>query len=71
MTSQLNKIPSWFKVIVIVLLIWNLMGVLNFAMQCTMTEADILTLPENQQIFYSEFTYSPKLLLRWVYLVGL
>jgi len=61
MTSQLNKIPSWFKVTVIVLLIWNLVGVLNFAIQWTMTEVDILALPENQQIFYSEFTLLSKI----------
>jgi hypothetical protein len=36
------------------------MGVLNFAMQWTMTEADIIALPENQQIFYAEFTIYPK-----------
>ena len=59
--SVLNKIPTWFKVTVIVLLIWNLMGVLNFVMQLNMTEADILTLPENQQIFYAEFTILSKI----------
>lgn len=59
--SVLNKIPTWFKVTVIVLLIWNLMGVLNFVMQLGMSEADILALPENQQIFYSEFTWLSKL----------
>lgn len=59
--SVLNKIPTWFKVTVIVLLIWNLMGVLNFVMQWTMTEADILALPENQQIFYTEFSLLSKI----------
>jgi len=37
------------------------MGVLNFVMQWTMTEADILALPENQQIFYIEFTFLSKI----------
>jgi len=59
--SVLNKIPTWFKVTVIVLLIWNLMGVLNFVMQWTMTEVDILALPENQQIFYTEFSLLSKI----------
>jgi len=59
MTTQ--QTPTWFKVTVIVLLIWNLMGVLNFVMQWTMTEADILALPENQQIFYAEFTILSKI----------
>ena len=51
MATVLNKIPIWFKAIVIVLLIWNLMGVFNFVMQLYMTEEAILALPENQQIF--------------------
>lgn len=61
MTPVLNKIPTWFKATVIVLLIWNLMGVLNFVVQLNMTEADILALPENQQIFYAEFTILSKI----------
>ena len=60
MAPVLNKIPIWFKAIVIVLLIWNLMGVLNFVMQLYMTE-EAIALPENQQIFYSEFTWLSKL----------
>ena len=59
--TVLNKIPTWFKATVIVLLIWNLMCVLNFVMQWTMTEADILALPENQQIFYVVFTLLSKI----------
>ena len=59
MTTQ--QTPTWFKVSVIVLLIWNLMGVFNFVMQWAMTEADILALPENQQIFYAEFTILSKI----------
>ena len=61
MIPALNKISTWFKATVIVLLIWNLMGVLNFVMQLYMTEEAILALPENQQIFYSEFTWLSKL----------
>jgi len=59
--NTLQKTPNWFTGTIIVLLIWNLMGVLNFAMQWTMTEADILLLPENQQIFYTEFTLFSKI----------
>ena len=58
--NTLQKTPNWFKGTIIVLLIWNIIGVLNFAMQWTMTEADIILLPENQQIFYTEFTLLSK-----------
>ena len=61
MIPALNKISTWFKATVIVLLIWNLMGVLNFVMQLNMTEEAILVLPENQQIFHREFTWLSKL----------
>jgi len=58
--NSLQKTPNWFTATIIVLLIWNLMGVLNFGMQWTMTEADILLLPENQQIFYTKFSLLSK-----------
>jgi len=59
MTTQ--QTPTWFKVTVIVLLIWNLMGVLNFVMQWTMTETAILAVPEDHQIFYSKITWLSQL----------
>ena len=58
--NSLQKTPNWFTATIIVLLIWNLMGVLNFGMQWTMTEADILLVPENQQIFYTKFSLLSK-----------
>ena len=59
--NTLQKAPTWFKVTIAVLLLWNLMGVLNFGMQWTMMEEDILMLPENQQIFYLEVTLLSKI----------
>ena len=59
--NTLQKAPTWFKVTIAVLLLWNLMGVLNFVMQWTMTEEDILLLPENQQLFYLEVTLLSKI----------
>ncbi len=58
--NTLQKTPNWFKGTIIVLLIWNLMGILNFIIQFTMTEADVLLLPENQQIFYTKFSLLSK-----------
>lgn len=46
--NTLQKGPTWFKLTIAVLLLWNLMGVLNFVMQWTMTKEDILMLTENE-----------------------
>ena len=55
-----HKTPTWFTATIVVLLIWNLLGVLNFVMQYTMTDTDILLLPENQQIFHTKISLLSK-----------
>jgi hypothetical protein len=46
--------PKWFIILAIVLVIWNLMGVMAFLMQMTMTVEQIAALPEKQQILYQD-----------------
>tara|TARA_B110000977_G_scaffold94896_1_gene125375 strand:- start:122 stop:550 length:429 start_codon:yes stop_codon:yes gene_type:complete len=51
------KSPFWFRaLIIIILLLWNLMGILNFFFQLNITKADVLLLPESQKIFHTETT---------------
>ena len=49
------KIPIWFWIVVAILLIWNLMGIANFFMQISLSEEDIIALPESQQLYYDYF----------------
>ena len=41
--------PSWFKVIVILAILWNLMGIINFYFQITITPDQISKLPEAEE----------------------
>ncbi len=43
--------PRSFYIIGIAALIWNLIGVMTYVMQVTMSEAAIAALPEGQQVF--------------------
>jgi len=51
--------PKWFFISIILLLVWNLMGIFNFFSQINMTEELIAQLPVEQQKFYTEFTLIP------------
>ena len=41
--------PKWFKPIVIIALLWNLIGVINFFIQINLSEEAIAILPEAEQ----------------------
>jgi len=43
------KAPKWFMVIVAVLLVWNLMGVMAYIAQVTMSPEALATLPDAQR----------------------
>lgn len=60
MATIINKAPKWFLITSILLLLWNLMGVLNFIAQLNMTDAMIAALPAAQQKFYTEFSLLSK-----------
>lgn len=46
------KAPTWFMVVAIILLLWDLMGVFAFATDQMMTEEMLSALPEGQQTMY-------------------
>ena len=46
-------VPKWFKTVGIVALVWNLLGLMAFVMQVTMSDAALAELPENQQELYN------------------
>ncbi|WP_252732112.1 hypothetical protein [Paraglaciecola arctica] len=53
-TSITTKAPKWFVVLAVVLVLWNLMGVMAFMMQISMTAEQIAALPPKQQSLYQD-----------------
>ncbi|MEQ8470052.1 MAG: hypothetical protein RIC35_02650 [Marinoscillum sp.] len=49
------KAPTWFTVVAIIMVIWNLMGVSAFVMDAMMTEEAIAALPEAERELYGKF----------------
>jgi uncharacterized membrane protein len=47
-----KKTPKWFMVVVVVLLLWNLLGVMAYIMQVTMSPEVLATLPDAQRQIY-------------------
>jgi uncharacterized membrane protein len=44
--------PRWFLIVGIVALVWNLLGVMAYIMQVTMSPEDLAALPEAQRTLY-------------------
>ncbi len=44
--------PKWFTVVAILAVIWNILGILSFVLQISMTPEDIAALPAEQQLMY-------------------
>ena len=49
--SEKVSLPVWFWIVAVIALVWNLMGVMNFIGQVTMSPEALATLPENQQTY--------------------
>jgi len=47
-----NNAPKWFTVVAVVLLVWNLLGVMAYVMQVTMSPEVIAALPDAQRQLY-------------------
>ena len=50
--TSTNKAPTWFMVVVGILLVWNLLGVAAYIMQVTMTPEALAALPDAQRQLY-------------------
>ena len=48
-TPTINTIPSWFKIVAVVALVWNLLGVMAFVGQMMMTPEMVAELPQAEQ----------------------
>lgn len=47
-----NKVPKWFAVVAIIALVWNLLGVMAFAMQVTLGPEQLAAMPEAERNLY-------------------
>jgi len=54
MTSTDTKPTTTFWIITVLALLWNIMGVVAYIMQVTMTPEAIAALPENQRAMYTD-----------------
>ncbi|NJB72590.1 hypothetical protein GGR42_003081 [Saonia flava] len=55
MTAELKKVPTWFWVVSIIFLIWNLMGVTAFFADIMMSDEALQALPENERDLYGKY----------------
>ncbi|WP_299077450.1 hypothetical protein [uncultured Paraglaciecola sp.] len=46
--------PKWFLILAVVMVIWNLLGVMAFVMQMLMTPEQIAALPDKEQMLYQD-----------------
>lgn len=49
----MNTSPRWFKVLAVVALLWNLLGLLAFCADLLLTPQDIAMLPPDQQVLHA------------------
>ena len=53
MSGELDsKAPKWFMIVAVVLLVWNLLGVMAYIMQVMMSPETLAALPEEQRQLY-------------------
>ena len=52
MTTNIQKIPAWFWIVSIILLVWNIMGIMNFLGQAAMTQEAIDAMDEAQKTIH-------------------
>lgn len=55
MSETNTKIPTWYWIVVVVLLLWNLMGIASFYMHVFITDEALAALPENEAALYGQY----------------
>lgn len=51
--TEKSAIPKWFTIVAVLALIWNLMGVMAFISQVTMSAETMAELPQAEQALYT------------------
>ena len=71
-----SQAPKWFKIVVVLALLWNLMGILNFIMQINLSDEAIAALPSAEQAlinntpFWSTIAFGDRRIWRYFGLPG-
>ncbi|NOR20205.1 MAG: hypothetical protein GQ538_08985 [Xanthomonadales bacterium] len=52
MSEDTIKAPTWFNVVAVVMLLWNVLGVMAYIAQVTMTPEALAALPEAERQLY-------------------
>lgn len=55
MTTETSKIPAWYWIVAIVMLLWNVMGVMSFIMHVVTPEASMEGLSEAEIALYDQY----------------
>lgn len=71
MSNDQIKVPVWFWVLSVVLLLWNAMGVVAFIQQMTMSVEAVQALPVDEQALYSKYPLWTKIAFAFAVFGGL
>ncbi len=55
MNTKNLKIPVWFWALSVIILLWNIMGVMSFFMHTMVSEETLQSLPTNERELYGKF----------------
>jgi len=50
--ESITTVPKWFMIVAVVLLVWNLLGVMAYIMQVMMSPETLAALPQEQRQLY-------------------
>lgn len=71
MTENQIKIPVWFWIVAIILLIWNLMGVSAFFQHIAISDEALQALPDNERELYGKYPLWTKIAFALAVMGGL
>ncbi|MBS2099219.1 hypothetical protein [Carboxylicivirga linearis] len=66
-----KKAPVWFWILAVLLLLWNIMGVVSFFMHAFISDEALAKLPENERALYAEYPFWSTILFAIAVLGGL
>jgi hypothetical protein len=55
MNQSSTSVPTWFKVVMVILILWNIMGIMSFFGQVFISEDTLALLSENERALYAQY----------------
>jgi hypothetical protein len=55
MENSSSKVTTWFKVVAIIAILWNIMGLLSFIAHVFISDEALALLPENEAALYAQY----------------